>query len=180
MLGTRSLTIVALTSIALYTLLLTWPGLGLDSTARSAVGQAGILLAVLSTLGSVLVAARRQDVRRARWSWLLVAAGLACVCLGVGYSIWHDLAHGGQPSFPSWADVCYLLGYPFFISALVTRPIQRTRDINRWLLMLDVGVMLCALLAISWLLIFSPLFGAFATDALSQAVMIAYPVGDVG
>jgi hypothetical protein len=40
------------------------------------------------------VAARRQDVGRARWSWLLVALGLISVCVGIGYGIWHAATWG--------------------------------------------------------------------------------------
>jgi signal transduction histidine kinase len=140
----------------------------------------GILLSVASTLLSVLVAARRQTVGRARWSWLLVAIGLVSVCVGIGYGIWHDVSIGDPPSTPSWSDLAYLLSYPTVAFSLVVRPIQRARDINRWLLILDVGVMLCAIVAVSWVLVLGPLFDRFTTNPLTQAVTIAYPIADIG
>ena len=178
--GIRGLTLLACTAICLFTVLVTGALFDLEDDTRETLGQVGILLSVAATLASVLVAARRQRVRRARWSWLLVAVGLASVCLGVAYGIVYEALVGAAPSIPSWSDLAYLLSYPIVAASLVVRPIQRSRDINRWLLILDVGVMLCAVLAIGWVMILAPLFAHYPTDPLTRAVTIAYPIGDIG
>jgi hypothetical protein len=178
--GFRGLTLLAFAAICLFTGVVTGTLVRLDDSTRQVIGQAGILLAVTATLLSVLRAARRQQVRRARWSWLLVALGLFSVCIGIGYGIWHAVTVGEAPTIPSPSDVAFLSAYPLVAGSLIIRPIQRVRDINRWLLLLDVGVMLCAVLAVSWVLVLGPLFDRFAVDPLTQAVTIAYPISDIG
>jgi hypothetical protein len=147
-------------------------------------------LILLDDLGSVvasavatvlcLLAARRQSARRARLSWLLLGLGLACWALGDGYWGWSEIVLGVTPDVPSWADLGYCGMVILVLAGTALTPVVRTREISRIRLLLDATIILAAITAVAWSIVFGPLFKRLATDPLAQAVTLLYPLGSLG
>jgi diguanylate cyclase (GGDEF)-like protein len=159
-------------------------GLALFSLAHGSelertMSDLGMVAAGLAAGGCALVAARRQRLARARWSWLLTGLGLASYALGDAYWSWAELAAGRPPTVPSWADLGYLAMVPLALAGILLRPVLRPRDLSRRLLLLDATIVISCLTALSWTLVLRPLFADLDTDPVVQAITLAYPLGDV-
>lgn len=86
---------------------------------------------------------------------------------------------GQTPPVPSWADLGYLLAMPLLLAGVLVRPIESPSAVQRGQLFIDVGIVVGALLTLSWALVVGPLFAEHQTDPLAQAVTLAYPLLDL-
>jgi PAS domain S-box-containing protein len=110
-------------------------------------------------------------------AWGLFAA--ANVSWLVGDVVWAVLEVGlGLSPFPSIADVFYFLYYPLFIAGALLIPMVRLTK-SQWLkLSLDMGIVALATMLIFWYFWIGPLVKTEATDFLTTALSVAYPVAD--
>ncbi|MEA2426690.1 MAG: diguanylate cyclase, partial [Thermoleophilaceae bacterium] len=94
-------------------------------------------------------------LRRERWAWVAMGAGLLATFAGdVTYTIW--LRNSGAVPFPSLADVFYLLWYPLSYVAVVLLIRARVRGFHAsmWL---DGAVGALGIGAIASALVFEPI-----------------------
>jgi diguanylate cyclase (GGDEF)-like protein len=154
-------------------------GLEAGSELQRTLADLGMVGAGLAAGGCALVAAHRQRLARARWSWLLMGLGLLGYALGDAYWAWAELIDGQAPTVPSWADLGYLAMVPLALVGILLRPVLRPRDISRRLLLLDAVIVISCLTAFSWTLVLRPLFADLDTDPMVQAITLAYPLGDI-
>jgi hypothetical protein len=112
-------------------------------------------------------------------SWALIGAGLVCWALGDVAWGGYEIVVGEATPTPSLADVFYLSMYPLVLAGIAPRPTAAPRAISRAVLLLDVGIVMGALTAISWSLVLGPAFAMAGTSTAEQVVAVAYPLGDV-
>src|SRR5207248_2103547 len=125
-------------------------------------------------------AGRAQLSPRSRLSWLLIGLSLGCWALGDAYWSWSELVAAQPAVTPSLADLAYLAAAALVFTGVLLRPTLQRRPVSRWLLLIDVGLTVSALLAVAWVLVIGPLFRRLDTDPLVQVVSLAYPLADLG
>ena len=132
-----------------------WATLGLGYAAWSAVSQS----------------------RRLALAWGCMAA--ATVCSGVGNSLWGvmELGHGSV-SFPSSADIFYLLVSPLFLCGVLLLPALRANWRERLQTALDIIMVMLTATLFLWRYVLDPAV-ASAESLAEQLVALAYPVGDL-
>ncbi len=170
-----TLFILLLASLAVH---LTWVLAGAPPQAWQAV------LGNLSFFPSSLLAAAlawtlsRRLSGPARRAWAFYTAGLLCWAAGQGVYTWLDLT--GASTFPSAADLGYLLLAPcFLLGALhIWQPApSRTLALS---FLLDVGIIITAIGTLIWHFSLQRILDAYAATPFALAVAVAYPVSDLG
>ena len=133
------------------------------------------LFAVATSWG----AARRCRLQpRLMQCWRLISVALALYLLGDVAQSYTELVAHNRP-FPSLADVGYLAFYPLLFAALLRFPSAPRNGRQQLVLVLD-----CALVALSgavpiWYVSLGPTLQAGGESALTEAVSVAYPLGDM-
>ena len=107
--------------------------------------------------------------------------GLAMLVFGLGDITWAILELGLQePPFPSIADVFYLAYYPLLLAGvflLLDKPATGGEKINQ---VLDAGIVMVAATLAFWNFLLGPIvFANAGYPLLEQAILLAYPVGDL-
>jgi len=116
---------------------------------------------------------------RTRRAWALLAASAACWAVGQATWVWYEhLARRDLP-FPSLADVGYLGAIPLAVAAMLAFPGRAERAALQARSLLDGAVIATSLLYTSWSLVLGPVFRAGEGSVTEQAIVLAYPVGDV-
>ena len=142
----------------------------------SVLFQRGIHDGVLAA-AAVLILIRAVLEPVARRAWLAFGIATAVWCAGtVSWSV----VYGAQanPPYPTFADVLWLLWYPFMVAGMVflIRVRFRSFAVHRW--MDGIAVMLIALAA-GFALVVQPLADRSAQGSLATVVDFSYPVLDV-
>ncbi len=135
----------------------------------------------LLAAGALFYAARRSapGSRRLSRAWGVLA--VAQLCYAIGDVIWFILEGVlNQQPFPSLADGFYLAFYPLFLAGVLALPARRSTRREWSASALDMAVMLVCASLILWNFLVGPLALAGDSDPwLSQALSLAYPVGDL-
>lgn len=114
-------------------------------------------------------------------SW--IAVGCLCVA-AVGYSIgqgiwtWNE-ATFSFPPFPSIGDFFYLIVYLFEWAALALLTPRRSTIAGRTRLLLDAGIAVASMMAVSWYFVLGPTITNLSGTPLAKFVGLAYPLGDL-
>jgi two-component system, cell cycle response regulator len=129
-------------------------------------------LELLAALGCVT---RAVFVRAERAAWLFIGAGLVATTAG---DVLYDFLYGGNPPFPSTADLCYLAFYPllFVGIALLLRKRVSTFSTSLWL---DGLVAATAAGALGSSVLVEVVVNSTHGKPLVVLTNIAYPIGDV-
>ncbi|WP_162145405.1 putative bifunctional diguanylate cyclase/phosphodiesterase [Deinococcus ficus] len=115
---------------------------------------------------------------QARRAWAFFTAGLLFWAAGQGLYTWLDLT--GASTFPSAADVGYLLLAPCFLLGVlhVWQPApSRTLALS---FLLDVAIIITAIGSLIWHFSVQRILDAYAATPFALAVAVAYPVSDLG
>ena len=116
---------------------------------------------------------------RTRRAWALLAASAACWAAGQATWVWYEHLARRELPFPSLADVGYLGAIPLAVAAMLAFPGRAERAALQARSLLDGAVIATSLLYTSWSLVLGPVFRAGEGSVLEQAIVLAYPVGDV-
>jgi GGDEF domain-containing protein len=129
-------------------------------------------LEVLAALGALT---RAVLVRAERAAWLCIGAALLATACG---DILFDFRYGGDPPFPSAADVAYLAFYPFLYVGIVLLLRRRvsTFSASLWL---DGLVAATAASALAASVLVEVVVKSTHGSRLVVLTNIAYPIGDV-
>jgi len=149
-----------------------------DTETIGTFTDVGMLLGSVAATICAALAARRQISKQARRSWSLMAFGMLFWALGDLVWATYPFMTGSQAPVPSLADPFYLTMTPLIFAGILLRPARATSPINRWLLAVDVAVIIAAVTAVTWELVLGPMFAKAGTSPIEQAVSAAYPVGD--
>jgi PAS domain-containing protein len=146
--------------------------------ATQAISNFGLIAAAASAGLACLGTARRSSAQHRRM-WKLL--GVSALSWGSGQAAWtwYESVLGREVPFPSLADVGYLAAVPLAAAALLSLPFAARGLAGRVRQVLDGLMIAASLLLISWVLVLKTLFQAGADNAGSQAISLAYPIGDI-
>ena len=146
--------------------------------ATQAISNFGLIAAAASAGLACLATARRSSAQHRRM-WKLL--GVSALSWGSGQAAWtwYESVLGREVPFPSLADVGYLAAVPLAAAALLSLPFAARGLAGRVRQILDGLMIAASLLLISWVLVLNTLFKAGADSAVSQAISLAYPIGDI-
>ncbi len=130
---------------------------------------------ILAAAGLVFARATMEPV--ARRAWLCFGLAMALWCVG---TIGWDVLYGGQakPPYPTFADVLWLLWYPFMVAGMVilVRVRFKNFELLRWM---DGIVVVLLVLVAGFGLVVQPLANETTHSWVATAVDFAYPILDV-
>ncbi|MGB7539909.1 MAG: HD domain-containing phosphohydrolase [Anaerolineales bacterium] len=130
---------------------------------------------------ALFIAAKRTAVRSKQLAiaWGIMAFAILLYALGDGTWFFLEIVLKVQP-FPSIADGFFLVYYPVFLAGtflLLEKPPTAGEWINR---ALDIGIILLSAIFGFWKFLIGPLIRSTAGQSpLEQAILLAYPVGDL-
>jgi hypothetical protein len=152
-------------------------GVGGAQTTQ-AISNFGLIAAAWSAGVTCLVTTRSSTPQHRRM-WKLL--GVSALSWGSGQAAWtwYETVLGRDVPFPSMADVGYLAAVPLAAAALLSLPFAAPSLAGRVRQVLDGLMIAASLLLVSWVLVLSPLFRSDGEGFLSQAISLAYPIGDV-
>jgi diguanylate cyclase (GGDEF)-like protein len=138
------------------------------------------ILDLLVTIG--LFFAAKQSAAKSRQlaiAWGLIA--LSSLVFAIADTTWAILELWlSEPPFPSLADVFYLLYYPLLLAGVLLlpeKPASRAEQIKK---ALDGGIVMVAAFLAFWNFLMGPLVASNSEyPLLEQAILIAYPAGDL-
>ncbi len=130
---------------------------------------------------SLFIAAKRSAARSRRLAFAWGAIAISMLLYAIGDSIWAvlDLVLQQAP-FPSIADAFYLSDYVFFlvgVMLMINKPASKAELLNN---ALDLATILAAAILGFWNFLIGPIIQAnAASPLLDQAIVVAYPIGDL-
>jgi diguanylate cyclase (GGDEF)-like protein/PAS domain S-box-containing protein len=152
-------------------------GVGGAQTTQ-AISNFGLIAAAGSAGIACLVTARSSTPQHRRM-WKLLGASALSWGSGQAAWTWYETVLGRDVPFPSIADIGYLAAVPLAAAALLSLPFAAGSLAGRVRQVLDGLMIAASLLLVSWVLVLSPLFRSDGEGFLSQAISLAYPIGDV-
>ena len=137
------------------------------------------LIAAAGAAGITCIRTARFSSPQQQRMWRLM--GLSALSWGSGQAAWtwYETVLGRDVPFPSLADVGYLAAVPLAAAALLSLPFAAQSLAGRVRQVLDGLMIAASLLLASWVLVLSPLFRAGGDGFVSEAISLAYPIGDV-
>ena len=130
----------------------------------------------------VLFIAAKQSAshsKRLGIAWGLIAA--STLVFGIADTIWAILELGlSEPPFPSLADLFYIIYYPLLLAGVLLLPEEPSTRGEQVKKVLDAGVVMVAAFLVFWNFLIGPVVASNADyPILEQAILLAYPVGDL-
>ncbi|HEV2931363.1 MAG TPA: PAS domain S-box protein, partial [Propionibacteriaceae bacterium] len=155
---------------------LVW-GLG-GPRATQAISNFG-LIAAAGAAGITCIRTARFSGPQQERMWRLMGASALSWASGQAAWTWYETVLGRDVPFPSLADVGYLAAPPLAAAALISLPFAAPSLAGRLRQVLDGLMIAASLLLASWVMVLRPLFRTGGDNLLSQAISLAYPIGDV-
>jgi diguanylate cyclase (GGDEF)-like protein/PAS domain S-box-containing protein len=128
--------------------------------------------------GSCLWAWRRGEPQlRGLWAFV----GSAALAWGAGEAVWtyYEVGLGRHVPFPSLADVGFLAAVPLIVAALLAFPLAPLGSVGRVRALLDGALVASATLFVSWATVLGPMYRTHQGGRFTQALSLAYPLGDL-
>jgi len=99
----------------------------------------------------------------------------------VGQSLWtyYTYMYGTEAPTPSWADVGFLLEYPFILAGILLLPAGSISLAARTRIFLDSLIVLAALVTFSWRFLLGPIVMDMNVPLASKIINSAYPLADL-
>jgi diguanylate cyclase (GGDEF)-like protein/PAS domain S-box-containing protein len=167
----------AMAVVALLWLACLVSGLG-GQRVTQAVSNFGLIAAPAAAGLACCLTARRSSARHRRL-WGLLGASALSWASGQSAWTWYETVLSREAPFPSLADVGYLAAVPLAAAAPISLPFAARSLAGRVRQVLDGLMIAASLLLASWVLVLGTLFRAGGDNAVSQAISLAYPIGDV-
>jgi signal transduction histidine kinase len=148
-------------------------------TQRQVVSEAGQIISLIVAVSLCVWASARAPRGRARWAWRCFALAFTTYAAAeavFGYEGIVIFAGQSTPT-PTLADALYLPFYPLMVTGLVLLPSASLSGSSRARILVDAGITAGALLGLGLIYLITPYFQG-DTPPLTQAVLVAYPVGD--
>jgi serine phosphatase RsbU (regulator of sigma subunit) len=114
-----------------------------------------------------------------RWAPVLLGLGILCYVLGQMGFTYYDLVLRQAPPFPSFADIGYLIEYPFFLLGILLLPSRPIPVASRTRVVLDGLMIMTAALTFSWYFVLGPVVQQGTETTLAKVVATAYPLADI-
>jgi diguanylate cyclase (GGDEF)-like protein len=123
----------------------------------------------------ILVGVRRNRSSRVK-SWLFFALGVAFCAAGDVVHAVEDFVPGAHP-FPSWADACYLSGFPLMTASLYS--LTRDRRVGEASRFLDAAIVATGLGLVYWVVVIDPMVGNMDASTPTYLATLGYPTSAV-
>jgi len=151
---------------------------GAGQSLQSAV--TGFAAPLVDLIAAVLVAkaARSPTSPRIRIAWSLIAVGMLVYAAGDGIWAWVSIVQNADP-FPSLADVGYVAFYPIVAGGLLLFPAPNRARREGVRLAIDSAIVVVGGGMVVWHSLFLPALAAAEPDAISSALLLGYPIGDL-
>ncbi|MDF2741119.1 MAG: Signaling protein ykoW, partial [Actinomycetia bacterium] len=146
--------------------------------ATQAISNFG-LIAAAGAAGITCIRTARFSSPQQERMWRLMGASALSWASGQAAWTWYETVLGRDVPFPSLADVGYLAAPPLAAAALMSLPFAAPSLAGRLRQVLDGLMIAASLLLASWVMVLRPLFRSGGDNLLSQAISLAYPIGDV-
>ncbi|MGO9965128.1 MAG: putative bifunctional diguanylate cyclase/phosphodiesterase [Acidimicrobiales bacterium] len=149
-----------------------------DHRSTTDIDSAVKLAAATLAAASCFVAGRRASPQT-RPAWMWTGAFATVWAIGAGVLTWYDFARNRAVPFPSAADAGFLLALPLAaIGALLSSSVPGV-GVSRARMLLDGIIVAGSLLIVSWATALGTVYHSGSGSVFSQAVGLAYPIGDV-
>ncbi len=137
----------------------------------------GLLDNLVMAVGAVICLVRGAVVAVRRVPMMLLGVASVVFTAGNLVHVFHDRLLTPVP-YPSWADACYLAGYPLLVAAVVTMAYPELKGISVGSLLdgLLGGLSIAAAMSV---LTVAPVLRTLSGSPLTRAVGAAYPVSDM-
>ncbi|HLO18155.1 MAG TPA: hypothetical protein VK206_25210, partial [Anaerolineales bacterium] len=142
-----------------------------------------VIASIIDLLASaaLFIAAKQtaSHSKRRAIAWGMIA--LATLAYTMGDIAWAILELGlHEQPFPSIADVFYLAYYPLLLTGVFLLPEKPATYGDQVKKVLDIGIVMVAAILGFWNFLIGPVVSSnFASPPLEQAILLAYPVGDL-
>ncbi|HEV8192560.1 MAG TPA: hypothetical protein VGP82_13920, partial [Ktedonobacterales bacterium] len=115
---------------------------------------------------------------RAWIAWLLLGGAAATYAIGQAIWTWYDANFtSSMLPFPAIYDPFYLAVYPFAWVGVALLIPRGGSAAGRTRVLLDAGIAVASVLAISWYFILGPTISALPDAPITKIVALAYPLG---
>jgi serine phosphatase RsbU (regulator of sigma subunit) len=152
-------------------------------------GFVGPLLVLPLCFGGLLEWKRRRGASRMdsqpaamtgqRLAPVLLGMGILSYVLGQMVFTYYDLVLHQAPPFPSFADIGYLIEYPFLLLGILLLPARPIPVASRTRVVLDGLMAMTVAVTFSWYFILGPVIQQGTETALAKVVATAYPLADI-
>ncbi|GIF07560.1 putative bifunctional diguanylate cyclase/phosphodiesterase [Actinoplanes siamensis] len=115
---------------------------------------------------------------RARWGWVVLAAGIASWGLGQAYTLAQSFPYGGSLDVPSWADAGYLGMLLLVPLGLLILPSTSQPLANRARSVLDGMLVAASLVLVGWVFVVDPRIRP-DDQGIGFYLTVLYPLGDI-
>ncbi len=163
--------------LAVY-LLLYFAGWGSPAFRTAVTDGAYLPICLSSTVLALRVVRERRLDARVRRAWCFLAAAFGCQVAANTAWFWLENVRHVTP-YPSIADIGYVAFIPLICIGLLTIPVTPRTRRERQRLALDALTVLASTFMVVWYLVLGPTVVDGGSDALTVAVSVAYPVGDL-
>jgi hypothetical protein len=117
---------------------------------------------------------------RAWISWACLGGAAFTYSVGQAIWTWYDGHYiSSQLPFPAIYDPFYLSVYPLGWTGIALLIPRGGTAAGRTRLLLDAGIAVASVLAISWYFILGPTIGYLSGSTIEKIVALAYPLGDL-
>ncbi len=141
----------------------------LSVIAASCFGVAGLIYALLSS---------GKQERNIRLAFAFMALGMIFNFLAeVTWTVFEVVLY--EQTFPSLADVFYLMYYPLFALGVMFLPADRLSKREQNKIIIDIVIIMVAAILIFWDFIIAPIIVNGGESTLALALSIAYPILDI-
>ncbi|HLL40523.1 MAG TPA: hypothetical protein VK357_12785, partial [Rubrobacteraceae bacterium] len=110
---------------------------------------------------------------------VLLGMGILSYALGQIIYTYYELVLHRAPSFPSFADIGYLIEYPFFLLGILLLPARPIPVASRARVALDGLMTMTVAVTFSWYFILGPVVQQGSETVLAKIVAMAYPLADI-
>ena len=138
------------------------------------------IIDLLATV-ALFLAAKESAIRSKHLAIAWGLIGLATLTYTLGDISWAILELGlQQQPFPSIADTFYLAYYPLLLAGVFLLPEKPATSGEQIKKVLDAGIVMVAAILGFWNFLIGPMVSSNLTSPLlEQAILLAYPVGDI-
>jgi PAS domain S-box-containing protein len=84
-----------------------------------------------------------------------------------------------QISFPSIADIFYLAYYPLILIGILYLPVKKTREIRKYQVLLDTGILIISASLILWIVLIDPILQNNQVNSASMGIYLSYLLLDI-
>lgn len=148
----------------------------LTTLGANVLSAAAPLVAAISLLGTY----RSRGSGSGSSFWLLLSLGNFSFFAAEAIWLYYENGLGVEVPFPGWADLFYLLQIGFYLVAFFGKFYDEIKTFKAVRLLFDTLIVMTVATAFSWYFFIRQLIQDSGEPPFATAVLLSYPVGDLG